>query len=156
MKMQFRDDVVVIDAELNKQMQQKKQALEKIESLTKQNTEITQLLKVAAMSEEKKSAMLEEVKVAIQKERETLSLQQADLSKSQAQLEDYKKIKEDENLALKKDIDSLTFQNKELTMKLGLTQDRLAKLELEHKEGLVSNENSIKDYYELKQNFERS
>ena len=41
-------------------------------------------------------------------------------------------------------------------MKLGLTQDRLAKLELEHKECLVSNENSIKDYYELKQNFERS
>jgi hypothetical protein len=34
------------------------------------------------MSEQKKSAMLEEVKVAVQKERETLSLQQADLSKS--------------------------------------------------------------------------
>lgn len=49
--------------------------MEKIEALTKQNTELSHLLKIAALSDEKKSAMLEEVKVAIQKERESLSLQ---------------------------------------------------------------------------------
>jgi cell shape-determining protein MreC len=41
----------VIDGELNKQMSLKKQALTHIESLKKQNGEITELLKVAALSE---------------------------------------------------------------------------------------------------------
>ena len=61
--------------------------------------------------------MLEEVKVAVQAERENLSKQQAELSKDKSQLEQYKKIKEDENLALKKELDEFTFQNKELLMK---------------------------------------
>lgn len=61
--------------------------------------------------------MLEEVKVAVQKERENLSKQQAELNKDKSQLEQYKTIKEDENLALKKELDEFTFQNKELQMK---------------------------------------
>ena len=35
MKLGFRDDVMVIDGELNKQMQQKKAALTQVESLKK-------------------------------------------------------------------------------------------------------------------------
>ena len=40
-------------------------AVAQVDKLKKQSEELTQLLKVAAMSEEKKSAMLEEVKVAV-------------------------------------------------------------------------------------------
>ena len=62
--------------------------------------------------------MLEEVKVAVQFERENLSKQQAELNKDKSQLEQYKKIKEDENLALKKELDDKIFQNKELQNKV--------------------------------------
>ena len=53
--------------------------------------------------------MLEEVKVAVKVERENLSKQQSELAKDKSQLEQYKKIKEDENLALKRDLDQFIF-----------------------------------------------
>ena len=76
--------------------------------------------------------MLEEVKVAVQIERENLSKQQAELNKDKSQLEQYKKIKEDENLALKKDLDDFMFQNKELQMKFENAQTRYNKLDIDH------------------------
>ena len=66
-------------------------------------------MKAAAQSEEQKSAMLEEVKVAVKAERENLSKQQTELNKDKSQIEQYKKIKEDENLALKKELDDFMF-----------------------------------------------
>jgi hypothetical protein len=40
-------------------------------------------------------------------------------------------------------------------MKLELNQERMSKLEADHKSRLQSNEITLKELYELKQNFER-
>ena len=76
--------------------------------------------------------MLEEVKVAVKAERENLSKQQTELNKDKSQIEQYKKIKEDENLALKKELDDFMFQNKELQMKYENGQFRYNKLDIDH------------------------
>ena len=99
--------------------------------------------------------MLEEVKVAVQAERENLSKQQAELSKDKSQLEQYKKIKEDENLALKKELDEFTFQNKELLMKYENAQIRYTKLDTDHKTNLKKTEEISVENQDLKQNVER-
>lgn len=76
--------------------------------------------------------MLEELKVAVKEERNNLTKQQSELSKDKSQLEQYKKIKEDENLALKKELDQLMFDNKELQMKIDNSNQRYIKLDIEH------------------------
>ena len=60
------------------------------------------------MSEEKKSAVLEEVKVAAQKEREAILKEKEEVKKNQQQLDSYKKLKEEEALSLKHQLESQT------------------------------------------------
>ena len=51
----------------------KKEAVKKSDDLERKITELQTMLKAAAVADEKKTAMLEEFKVAIQSERESLS-----------------------------------------------------------------------------------
>ena len=61
---------------------------------------------MAATSDEKKSAMLDEMKVAVKQERENISRQHQDINKDKSQLDEYKRIKETENIELKKQLDN--------------------------------------------------
>lgn len=51
--------------------------------------------------------MMEELKVAVKEEREKLSKQRQELNYDRTQLEEYKRSKENENLALIKQLDEL-------------------------------------------------
>lgn len=84
--------------------------------------------------------MLQEVKILVAKEREKLAQNQAEIDKDKSQLDGYKKIKEEENIALKKELDQAVFEKKELAMKLELATERFTKLDLELKEAVRKNE----------------
>ena len=84
--------------------------------------------------------MLQEVKVIVGREREKLSQNQAEIDKDKSQLDDYKKIKEEENIALKKELDQANFEKKELSMKLELANERFIKQDLELKQVVRKNE----------------
>lgn len=73
MKSTFRDDIIIIDKELNKQIELKKAALQQSQTLQKQNEELTTLVRAAALSDEKKSALLEEMKIAVTQERANIA-----------------------------------------------------------------------------------
>ena len=73
--------------------------------------------------------MLEEVKVAVQKEREALKAQQDEVQKDKKQLEEYKKIKEDEALSLKSDLDKKMYEFKELDLKHSVMSEQYRKIE---------------------------
>lgn len=64
---------MVLDKELNKQIASRKRAVAEVDSLKKQNAEILAVAQAAAQGEEKKNAMLQEVKILVAKEREKLS-----------------------------------------------------------------------------------
>lgn len=129
MKQQFREDIIIIDKELTKQINQRKEATMHIEQLQKANSEKSVVIQAAALSDEKKSAMLEELKVVVRNEREALAQKQSDLQKDRSQLDEYKRMKEDENLQLKKQLDDKIFEIKELKMKLENMTTRYSKLE---------------------------
>ena len=71
------------------------------------------LVRAATTSEEKKSALLEEVKIAVQRERENIDAQQKEITKDKDQLAEYKRIKEEEILAIKRELDERQFRLKE-------------------------------------------
>ncbi len=81
MKSTFRDDIIIIDKELNKQIELKKAALQQSQTLQKQNEELTTLVRAAALSDEKKSALLEEMKIAVTQERANIAKQLDDVTK---------------------------------------------------------------------------
>lgn len=62
-------------------MRLKKQALDKNETFAKQNQELTALVRAAALSDEKKTALLEEMKVAVAAERDNLAKQLGEVTK---------------------------------------------------------------------------
>ena len=91
------------------------------------------MLKIASTQDQKKSAMMEEMKVAVSKERETISKVQANLSKDQNELDGYKEIKQSEALALKKQIEELQFSVKESQTKHSNVQERYDTLDITSK-----------------------
>lgn len=94
------------------------------------------MLRAAAISDEKKTALLEEMKVAVGAERENLSKQLGEVTKDKSQLNDYRKIKEEEILAVKKNLDETTFKLKETEMKHDNINERYSKLVKEQQSSL--------------------
>lgn len=68
-----------------------------------------------------------------EKEREKILWNQAEIDKDKSQLDDYRNIKEDQILALKKELDQNKFEKKELQMKLELANERFMKQDYELK-----------------------
>ena len=91
---------MVIDKELNKQIRLKKECQLECEGLRNNGAEMERLLRAAAISDEKKTAMLDELKVAVREEREKMNGQKEELDKDKSQLDSYKSIKEEESLSL--------------------------------------------------------
>ena len=133
---------MIIDQELNKQVKERKVAEQEIAKLKSQNKELITLAKAAAQSEEKKDALLQELKVAVAEERDRLEKERAAVSKDKGQLDEYKRIKEEEYLALKKQFEEKVFDCKELTMKLEVAQSSKTKLETD-KQDLGAKEKSL-------------
>jgi hypothetical protein len=63
---------------------------------------MTSLLEKAADQDKRKSAMLDELRVAAKAEREAIGAQKELLRKDQEQLDSYKQLKEQELLSIKK------------------------------------------------------
>lgn len=76
--------------------------------------------------------MLEEVKVAIQGERELLHQKTTALAKDQFELDSVKKNLEEEVLKAKTEFEQSKFQCKELEIKLNALQERYTVLENDH------------------------
>ena len=91
------------------------------------------VVRAATASEEKKSALLDEVKLAVQNERETLKAKEKEVEKDKNQLNEYKKIKEEEILALRREVDDSVFKVKELKQKYEDTTQRYNTLDIEHR-----------------------
>lgn len=58
-------------------------------------------------------------------------------------------MKEEEQLELKKELEQKSFEHKELQMKFDLTQERLSKIDNDHKLSSKNNENLNKEIYQL-------
>ena len=113
LKTQFRNDFLVVDKELTKQTNACKDAQQHNEGLKEKMEKLKDLVRAATTSEEKKSALLEEVKIAVQRERENIDVQQKEITKDKDQLAEYKRIKEEEILAIKRELDESQFRLKE-------------------------------------------
>jgi len=73
--------------------------------------------------------VIDEMKVAVHTEREKLSKQSAELQKERDQLEQYRKLKQEENLGLKRQTEDQSFSLKETQQSLEVLQERYAKLD---------------------------
>lgn len=87
------------------------------------------LLKAASLSDEKRTAMMEELKIAVKEEREKLSKQRHELNYDRTQLEEFKKMKENENLALIKQVDEFQYELNQKTVKYESLQQRFMTVE---------------------------
>jgi hypothetical protein len=58
-------------------------------------------------------------------------------------------MKEEEQLELKKELEQKSFEHKELQMKFDLAQERLSKIDNDHKLSSKNNENLNKEIYQL-------
>lgn len=155
MKLQFRDDIVVIDRELNKQINMRKEAFADNEKLKKQVYEMQTLLQAAASSDEKKTAMLDELKVAVQQERQKIGQQKSDLDKDKSQLDEYKRIKEEENLSLVRLSDQQGYTIKEQSVKYQTLQERFNTVEVYGKKKELQIESLEKELQILKARMEK-
>ena len=70
-----------MDKELTRQTNACKEAQQHNEGLKARMEKLKDLVRAATASEEKKSALLEEVKIAVQKERDSVNAQQQEINK---------------------------------------------------------------------------
>ena len=70
-----------MDKELTRQTNACKEAQQHNEGLKERMEKLKDLVRAATASEEKKSALLEEVKIAVQKERDSVNAQQQEINK---------------------------------------------------------------------------
>ena len=72
---------------------------------------------MAVKSDQKKDAMLAELKVAFEKEKARVEKRMNELNTEMSSVEKYKKELKSESLQLREQIDGLEYHNKELTSK---------------------------------------
>ena len=79
--------------------------------------ELKNLLQMAVKSDQKKDALLAELKVAFEKEKARVEKRMNELNTEMSSVEKYKKELKSESLQLREQIDRLEYHNKELTSK---------------------------------------
>jgi hypothetical protein len=90
--------------------------------LRSQNQELVRVAKAAAMSEEKKDAMLEELKLGVKEERHRVGREKEEVAKDRRQLDEYKRIKEEEYMAIKRQLDDKVHEISGLVQKLDVSE----------------------------------
>lgn len=125
------------------------------EELKDRMEKLKDVVRAATTSEEKKTALLEEVKLAVQKEREGLRAKEKEVDKDKGQLEEYRRIKEEELLALRRELDDGQFRLKEAKMKHEDLSQRYANLEQEQRALQSKNDTQAKQIHALQQSSDK-
>eukprot|EP00347_Sterkiella_histriomuscorum_P016960 403351196 len=119
---QFKQDILIIDAEMKKQRREFTERYEalrgKYQKASNQLTEMKEVLNMAVESDNKKDAMLEELKVAFKEKHIKLDQERDSLNKEQSLFELQRKEIKDELLTYKSRIEELEYYKKEQNLKI--------------------------------------
>ena len=144
----FKDDMSTVEnTHKNKQKGAETQVAKlenKVMKQTKMIDELKNLLQITVKSDQKKDALLAEVKVAFEKEKTKVERRINELDAEKNGVEKYKRDLKQESLQLREQVDGLEYHNKELTSKNRQLQEFLTSKEYECDNLVKENEQNKK------------